>query len=111
MSNISVIKFILVFLLLAAPAAQAVTLDSEGRLFEHGPIVNTPYRDVAIPAVNLGGGANLAVSFDGGHTGARDADLEDNFIGSLSVVPVPAAFWLFGAALIGFIGFSRRTTV
>jgi hypothetical protein len=28
-----------------------------------------------------------------------------------NVVPVPAAFWVFGAALIGFIGFSRRTTV
>ncbi|MFA9421408.1 MAG: VPLPA-CTERM sorting domain-containing protein [Gammaproteobacteria bacterium] len=28
-----------------------------------------------------------------------------------SAVPVPAAFWLFGTALIGFIGFSRRTTV
>ncbi len=27
------------------------------------------------------------------------------------VVPVPAAVWLFGTALIGFIGFSRRTNV
>jgi hypothetical protein len=27
-----------------------------------------------------------------------------------SVVPVPAAFWLFGTALIGFIGFSRKTS-
>ena len=26
-------------------------------------------------------------------------------------VPVPAAFWLFGTALIGFIGMSRRTNV
>jgi len=26
-------------------------------------------------------------------------------------VPVPAAIWLFGTALIGFIGFSRRTKV
>jgi hypothetical protein len=28
-----------------------------------------------------------------------------------SPVPVPAAFWLFGTALIGFIGVSRRTKV
>ena len=28
-----------------------------------------------------------------------------------SVVPVPAAFWLFGTALIGFIGYSRRRSV
>ena len=27
------------------------------------------------------------------------------------VVPLPAAFWLFGTALIGFIGISRRTAV
>jgi hypothetical protein len=31
--------------------------------------------------------------------------------GPPAVVPVPAAFWLFGTALIGFIGFSRRTKV
>jgi hypothetical protein len=30
---------------------------------------------------------------------------------SLSAVPVPAAVWLFGTALIGFIGMSRRTSV
>lgn len=28
-----------------------------------------------------------------------------------AAVPVPAAFWLFGTALIGFIGFSRRTKI
>lgn len=31
--------------------------------------------------------------------------------GSVSPVPVPAAIWLFGTALIGFIGFSRRTSI
>jgi hypothetical protein len=31
--------------------------------------------------------------------------------GNVSPVPVPAAVWLFGTALIGFIGFSRRTKV
>jgi hypothetical protein len=31
--------------------------------------------------------------------------------GAVSAVPVPAAAWLFGTALIGFIGFSRRTKV
>jgi hypothetical protein len=31
--------------------------------------------------------------------------------GGMSPVPVPAAFWLFGTALIGFIGISRRTKV
>jgi hypothetical protein len=31
--------------------------------------------------------------------------------GEVSPVPVPAAVWLFGTALIGFIGMSRRTKV
>jgi len=26
----------------------------------------------------------------------------------LSAVPIPAAFWLFGTALIGLVGFSKR---
>ena len=33
------------------------------------------------------------------------------YTSGISPVPVPAAFWLFGTALIGFIGFSRRTKV
>jgi hypothetical protein len=39
--------------------------------------------------------------------------LSDNATGlpPISEVPLPAAFWLFGSALIGFIGFSRRTNV
>jgi hypothetical protein len=32
-------------------------------------------------------------------------------VSSVSQVPVPAAFWLFGTALIGFVGLSRRTGV
>jgi len=30
---------------------------------------------------------------------------------NVSPIPVPAAFWLFGTALIGFIGMSRRTRI
>jgi len=31
--------------------------------------------------------------------------------GGLNPVPVPAAFWLFGTALIGFVGMARRRKV
>jgi len=31
--------------------------------------------------------------------------------GNVSAIPVPAAFWLFGTALLGFIGLSRSTRV
>jgi hypothetical protein len=33
------------------------------------------------------------------------------YTGSTSAVPVPATIWLFGTALIGFIGVSRRTKI
>lgn len=33
------------------------------------------------------------------------------YTSGVSPIPVPAAVWLFGTALIGFIGFSRRTKV
>jgi hypothetical protein len=33
------------------------------------------------------------------------------FTANISPVPVPAAIWLFGSALIGFVGFSRRRKV
>ena len=36
---------------------------------------------------------------------SHDAEYE------MTVVPVPASIWLFGTALIGFIGFSRRTKI
>jgi hypothetical protein len=35
----------------------------------------------------------------------------ESFVTPPSAIPVPAAFWLFGTALIGFIGMSRRTKV
>jgi len=36
---------------------------------------------------------------------------EDGSFPGVPAVPVPAAFWLFGTALIGFVGFSRRRKV
>jgi len=46
-------------------------------------------------------------------TGFQDDHFSDYSLARIeySVVPIPATFWLFGAALIGFIGFSRRTTI
>ena len=34
-----------------------------------------------------------------------------NYTMQLATVPIPAAIWLFGTALIGFVGMSRRTMV
>jgi hypothetical protein len=41
----------------------------------------------------------------------RDFTFRTYYDNGVSAVPVPAAAWLFGTALIGFIGFSRRTKV
>ena len=39
------------------------------------------------------------------------SDNDQFYISSLTAVPVPAAVWLFGTALIGFVGMSRRVKV
>jgi hypothetical protein len=46
-----------------------------------------------VPTGFLLGSTNLSVSFDGA-----------------AVIPVPAAVWLFGTALIGLVGFGKRKT-
>ena len=59
-------------------------------------------------------------SRDGGITFETEATLAEGdqtsaeifaTISQVAVVPVPAAFWLFGSGLIGLIGFARRKTV
>jgi len=45
--------------------------------------------------------------------GFGDTDYDDMVVKveAFSAVPVPAAIWLFGTALIGFVGLSRRTSL
>jgi hypothetical protein len=38
-------------------------------------------------------------------------DSSSYYIANMSPVPVPAAIWLFGTALLGFVGLSRKTKV
>ena len=50
--------------------------------------------------------ADMVFNLDAGITvNSLDAGIVNN---SLSTVPVPAAAWLFGSALLGVFGFSRR---
>ena len=64
--------------------------------------------------------ANISAVTTSGFTFQGTVDLVNgaNFTLDLTVihdppalVPVPAAFWLFGTALIGFVGISRRRKV
>lgn len=48
---------------------------------------------------------------DGGYTIDAGIDNWSIDIHSVNPVPVPAAAWLFGTALIGFVGYSRRRKV
>lgn len=67
-----------------------------------------PYTFAAIGSGDSGYGSGL-VQFDGG-VGYyyRDEHLAFDLEGTISPVPVPAAAWLFGSALLGFFGFSRK---
>lgn len=53
-------------------------------------------------SIDFGGTANF-IAFD-------DITLGSETPGSVSAVPLPAAAWLFGSALLGFAGFSKRRT-
>ena len=67
----------LVALLFAASGTAApivLTFDDVGLV--HGSIVDSQYGGVTISAVNVGGGPDLAVSFDSDLLGTRDTDLE-----------------------------------
>jgi len=54
---------------------------------------------------SAGFGGSWAISFSSGPFQAI-AD-----VGTVGAVPIPAAVWLFGTALVGFIGMSRRRKV
>ena len=45
------------------------------------------------------------------HADDLDGEGQEFYLASLTAVPVPAAVWLFGTALIGFVGMSRRVKV
>ena len=53
------------------------------------------------------------VSWTGAEIGTATVDymISIEVTGAAGWVPVPAAVWLFGAALIGFVGMSRKTKV
>ncbi len=56
-------------------------------------------------------GTNFVIAVINSGNGGYFLDLWDNFTiesVSVSAVPLPAAFWLFGTALFGFAGIGRK---
>jgi len=67
-------------------------------LLENGPLsAFGPFLLAGTYAIKFGTGTNV-----------NSYGIDFNVSGVPSTVPVPAAAWLFGSALIGFFGFSRR---
>ena len=75
------------------------------------------------PVNNAGSGSNLAglgimsstttsdlvLAYNDNGTGFMDSDFDDMMVrAKFTVVPVPAAAWLFGSGLLGLIGMARR---
>jgi hypothetical protein len=60
--------------------------------------------------IQLGFGSQYTWSDGSPRTGTNTSEFLTAEL-NVSPVPVPAAFWLFGTALIGFVGMSRRTKV
>ncbi len=104
-------------------------------IFEVGPSVEDTFVDISFDnvtwySVGSVGGSRSSIDIDAFGFSAEsqfryvrltdNGDLDDQFgitvgadidaVGAISttVVPVPAAAWLFGSGLIGLVGFSRR---
>ncbi len=84
---------VLAALLVLPIAAGALDVDFEGTA--HGEVVDTDFAGVTIVATNIGGGPDLAVTFDTTATGTSDSDLEVPFSGGNLGGSI-----LFGNALI-----------
>ena len=53
---------------------------------------------------------NLSDADIGASSTWKNQTLTLNLVGNVTAVPVPSAVWLFGSALLGFLGVSRRKT-
>ncbi|MCU7922799.1 MAG: VPLPA-CTERM sorting domain-containing protein [Candidatus Thiodiazotropha sp. (ex Dulcina madagascariensis)] len=60
--------------------------------------------------LNLGQG-DYVFTLSGFALNAIDHKINSNYDLSIKAVPLPAAAWLFGSALLGFVSFSRRRKV
>lgn len=82
-------------------------LDNSSNYITAGIINNGGGNWSILPPVLLGINSPLFVRLSGAGTNGQYA-LNIQNAGSPSAVPVPAAVWLFGSALMGLVGVSRR---
>lgn len=77
---------------------------------DNGESLGILFKDTDFASILLALGGDLGIGLHAGSLGAGN-QYSESLILTPSPVPVPAAFWLFGTALIGFIGISRRTKI
>ncbi len=62
------------------------------------------------PILSLGNAMRFSyASIDSAGSNSYGNFLDDVSFGSVSAVPVPAAFWMFGTGLVGFIGMRKKS--
>ena len=70
--------------------------------------LNRPaYNGYLFAAVNVANVASMQVFMTPRWTGTDDGN-NDAAVAGVSIVPIPAAVWLFGSALVGMVGMGRR---
>lgn len=94
-------------------AEDGATLNNRIRLYNSG---GTELLPDTFYTPNTGGDNLWDQVVFGGISGVQRIDVYMGGSGALdnvvyNVVPIPSSVWLFGAALLGFIGFARRTGI
>jgi len=91
---------------------EQATVNIDGDIFTKDAIGSSGDGGYAnLSLLSLGGkvGQNILFTADSGAQFRDDGTNDYAFAGiEVSAVPIPAAAWLFGSALIGLIGFSKR---
>jgi hypothetical protein len=96
----------------SVPAGTSLWLSTNDNFSNQNVTVGSPFSFTGAGDVLLGavGGAlvNFSLTFTGGGAIALFLTDEDGNAPPVNGVPVPAAVWLFGSALMGLVGVARR---
>jgi len=84
----------------ASDTGTAVTLTPTGSLVDNAGSNSIPFFTFLMQA-----GAQYVLQLTGDGTGITGS------VSTISAVPLPGALWLFGSALLGFLGFSNRRKI
>ena len=104
MTSWTAIRTLIIGAILLAPvsAVHATSVHVTDATWDEGPAL---YASTLSNTIN-----GIDITATAGGPGGTDPKLIQDSIAAVPV-PIPAAFWMFGTALIGFVAMSRRTKV